>query len=96
MQNKAYYSLELAHPGDTGTAGEWNKRGNIKEMKEMFADFEHVLQKLINTVKEDDLLVWKLVQLPELEKWYSKYGRIVLLGDGEPHPSPLLHSTTVK
>jgi hypothetical protein len=38
---------------------------------------------MVNSVKPDDLLVWKLVQLPDLESWTWKSGKVVLTADGE-------------
>jgi salicylate hydroxylase len=46
VQNKAAYSLELAHPGHTGTAGDWSKRGDLSEMKAGYSDFEPAIVKL--------------------------------------------------
>jgi salicylate hydroxylase len=66
VQNKGAYSLEMAHPGNTGTAGEWNKRGDVNEMKATYSDFTPIVG-LMEHVKPEDLLVWKLVQLPQLE-----------------------------
>jgi salicylate hydroxylase len=83
VQNKAAYSLELAHPGHTGTAGDWSKRGDLSEMKAGYSDFEPAIVKLLEYVKPEDLLVWKLVQLPVLDSWSMKSGRIVLTADGK-------------
>lgn len=52
-------------------------------MIETFSDFEPLVGKLLQLVKPDDLLVWKLNSLPELESWIFKSGKVVLLGDGE-------------
>lgn len=82
IQNKAAYSLELAHPGNTGTAGEWKKRGDVNEMKTTFSDFSPIV-KLMELVKPEDLLVWKIVQLPPLDSWSTKTGSIVLIADGK-------------
>lgn len=52
-------------------------------MKETFSDFEPLVAKLLQLVNLDDLLVWKLNSLPELDTWIFKSGKMVLLGDGE-------------
>jgi salicylate hydroxylase len=83
VQNKSAYSLELAHPGNTGTAGEWSKRGDVDEMKAMYSDFEPVIVKLMEHVKPEDLLVWKMVQLPQQQSWSMKSGRVLLIADGK-------------
>jgi salicylate hydroxylase len=82
LQAGESYSLELAHPGQTGSAGDWSKKGDKEEMRTMFADFEPVVRMLMDVVSEGNLLVWKLVQLPELEEWVWESGRVVLIGDG--------------
>ncbi|KAF8850698.1 FAD/NAD(P)-binding domain-containing protein [Acephala macrosclerotiorum] len=81
VQNGEFYSLECCHPGNTGTAGEWNKKGDINLMKETYSDFEPIVAKMMELVKPDELLVWKLNSLPELASWVFKSGKVVLLGD---------------
>jgi salicylate hydroxylase len=81
VQNGELYSLEATHPGNTGTAGDWNKKGDHELMKNTYLDFELPVQKLIAKVKSDDLLVWKLNQLPDLDSWVFKSGKVGLLGD---------------
>jgi salicylate hydroxylase len=88
VQKKEFYSLECPHPGDTGVAGEWNKRGDLELMKKTFSDFEPTVVKLMSKVKPENLLIWKLTQLPELESWVWENGKIVLIADGL-EPSPL-------
>ena len=82
VQSGTFYSLELTHPGTTGTAGDWSKHGDVNQLRETYADFEPVIVKLLAYVKSEDLLVWKLVQLPELETWVGKSGKVVLVADG--------------
>jgi len=66
-----------------GTAGEWNKKGDIELFKKTYSDFEPAVVKMVNSVKAEDLLVWKLVQLPDLESWTWKSGKVVLTADGK-------------
>ena len=81
IQNNSAYSLELAHPGGTGTAGDWSKKGDVDAMRATFADFTPIVQ-LLEFVEREELLVWRLVQLPPLEKWVMGSGRVVLVADG--------------
>jgi salicylate hydroxylase len=83
IQRKAFYALSCTHPGDTGTAGEWNKRGDLNQMKATYSDFEPRIRELIEHVNPETLLVWKLTQLPELDSWVFGSGRVVLIGDGK-------------
>src|ERR1700712_3856237 len=69
IQRKEFLSLELCHPGDTGTAGNWSKRGDLELMRKTYEDFEQVVRKLLTKIKPEDLLVWKLVQVPPLDTW---------------------------
>jgi salicylate hydroxylase len=82
IQNGQLFSLECTHPGDTGTAGDWNKKGDVELMKATYSDFEPLVLKLLGMVKAEDLLVWKLNQLPELDSWVFGGGRVCLIGDG--------------
>ncbi|PMD59614.1 FAD/NAD(P)-binding domain-containing protein [Hyaloscypha bicolor E] len=81
IQNGQLFSLECTHPGDTGTAGDWNKKGDVELMKATYSDFEPLVLKLLGMVKAEDLLVWKLNQLPELDSWVFGGGRVCLIGD---------------
>ncbi|TVY83572.1 FAD-dependent monooxygenase OpS4 [Lachnellula suecica] len=81
VQKGAMYSLECNHPGDTGTAGEWNKKGDFKLFLDTYSDFEPMIKKAMTRVIPDSLLVWKLVQLPELESWSWQSGKVVLTAD---------------
>jgi salicylate hydroxylase len=58
LQNKTFYSFECCHPGSTGTAGDWNKKGEAELMKKAYADFEPAIGKVMELVKPEDLLVW--------------------------------------
>ncbi|KAH9209432.1 hypothetical protein DL95DRAFT_26040 [Leptodontidium sp. 2 PMI_412] len=81
VQNGTMLSVECPHPGNTGTAGDWNKPGDIEVLKETYSDFNPVVRKLLSKIEPENLLVWKLNQLPELETWVFRSGKVVLLGD---------------
>ena len=57
LQNKSFYSFECCHPESTGTAGDWNKKGEVELMKKAYADFETAIGKVMELVKPEDLLV---------------------------------------
>jgi len=73
----------MTRPSNTVTAGGWSKRGHIEQMKEMFEGFEPRICEILEMVRKEDLLVWKLVQLPILKSWAAPNGRVVLVADGE-------------
>ncbi|KAH7391208.1 FAD dependent oxidoreductase domain-containing protein [Cadophora sp. MPI-SDFR-AT-0126] len=81
IQDKTMLSVECPHPGNTATAGEWNKPGDVDALKETYSDFDPVVKKLLAKIEPKNLLVWKLNQLPELKTWVSGSGKVVLLGD---------------
>ena len=83
VQRGAFYSLEATHPGNTGTAGDWSKKGDVELLRKTYLDFETPVVKLMKHVRAEDLLVWKLTQLPELASWVFKSGTVVLMADGE-------------
>lgn len=81
IQCKQFLSLELCHPGNTGTAGDWSKKGDLEQMKSTYADFEPQVVKLLEKVKPENLLVWKLCQVPPLGTWVFPSGKVVLIAD---------------
>lgn len=73
------YSIALYHPGNTGTAGNWKKPGELAHMRETFKGFASPLRKLLDIVESS--VVWKVVEVPSLPSWISKGGNVVLIGD---------------
>jgi salicylate hydroxylase len=73
------YSMALYHPGNTGTAGDWKKPGDLEHMRETFKDFAAPLRKILDGV--DDSVVWKVVEVPPLPSWVGKSGNVVIIGD---------------
>lgn len=83
VQNGTMLSVECPHPGNSGTAGDWNKPGDVELLKQTYSDFSPVVRKLLTKIEPENLLVWKLNQLPELKTWVFGSGKVVLLGDGK-------------
>ena len=73
------YSMALYHPGDTGTAGDWKRPGNLVHMRAAFKDFAQPMRKVLDAV--DSSVVWKVVEVPPLPSWISKGGSVVIIGD---------------
>ena len=73
------YSMALYHPGNTGTAGDWKKPGDLVHMRETFKDFALPMRKLLDGV--DSSVVWKVVEVPPIPSWISKVGNVVIIGD---------------
>ncbi|KAH7112074.1 hypothetical protein B0J11DRAFT_562444 [Dendryphion nanum] len=53
--------------------------GDLKEMQNIFKEWDPRLQTLLSMVPKIDK--WKLMHLDELERWYNKESTIVFLGD---------------
>ena len=53
--------------------------GDLKEMIDNFAPWDPLLVRVLRKVK--DCLKWNLADLPLLNTWRSKSGRVVLIGD---------------
>jgi salicylate hydroxylase len=73
------YSMTLYHPGNTGTAGDWKKPGDLAHMREAFKVFAPPMRKVFDLI--DSSVVWKVVEVPPLPWWTSKGGKIVIIGD---------------
>lgn len=71
----------MASEHEDGEQGEWHIKGDIGKVKERFADFEPRVQKFLDLADPDEIYVWKFSDLPSLETWRSKNGRVLLLGD---------------
>ena len=74
-------NLTLVSENDEGTEGGWFAKGDLETIKERFSDFAPLITKLLDMANPDETYVWRLSELPELETWSSKNGRVVLMGD---------------
>jgi salicylate hydroxylase len=78
IQNATKYNLVMIHPG-IARQDRWNEPGDLNEMVENFADWDPLLVRVLGKVSE--CLKWNLADLPLLETWRSKSGKVVLIGD---------------
>lgn len=78
IQNRTKYNLVMVHPG-LAVQDRWNESGDLKEMVENFENWDPLLVKVLKKVKE--CLKWNLADLPLLDTWRSKSGKVVLIGD---------------
>ena len=53
--------------------------GSLEEMRAIFTDWDPVLNRFLDHVKEIDK--WKLMHRPELDSWVSEKSNFVFLGD---------------
>lgn len=73
-----FFNMFLEHPGNPAP-GEWNRPGNVDEMRREFSDFEPVVRRLL--AKATGCMDWTLGRLPPLPTWSDDKGRVLLIGD---------------
>lgn len=78
IRNGSLYNVVMSHPGKA-SPGKWNEPGDLAEMKRQYADFDPLLNKVLDKVSS--CLKWKLADFPCLPRWVSQSGRVVVIGD---------------
>jgi salicylate hydroxylase len=78
IQHATKYNLVMVHPG-VAVQDRWNEPGNLEEMVGNFADWDPLLVRVLKKIQ--DCLKWNLADLPLLDTWRSKSGKVVLIGD---------------
>ncbi|GFF47770.1 6-hydroxynicotinate 3-monooxygenase [Aspergillus udagawae] len=73
------YNIVLLHPDRTDVEESWTTRGSKQMMVDDYRGWDRRVTKLIDLVKDDEVLEWKLCQHPPLKTWIK--GRVALLGD---------------
>ncbi|KAL6705849.1 hypothetical protein ACN47E_006309 [Coniothyrium glycines] len=69
--------------GGEKESGDWQNRGNIDKMLEVYKDFEPAVVKLLSMADEETLKVWELLDMKQLPTWTHE--KLVLIGDAA-HP----------
>jgi salicylate hydroxylase len=72
------YNIVLLVP-DNLPADVSRSSGDISEMREIFTQWDPILNRFLDNVKTVDK--WKLMHRPELDSWVSKKSNFVFLGD---------------
>jgi salicylate hydroxylase len=65
--------------GETDQKGLWDESGDIEHVRKFFAGSCPELRKILELAQSCDR--WRLAEMPNLPRWTSRNGRIVLLGD---------------
>ncbi|KAF9876672.1 salicylate hydroxylase [Colletotrichum karsti] len=73
------YAALFGVKGSTDQRGLWDERGDIEYVRKMFKGACPEIRKVLDVAKTCDR--WRLAELPDLPRWTSEGGRIVLLGD---------------
>jgi salicylate hydroxylase len=64
-----------------GKEGEWYTLGDLGKVKKKFAHFAPVVRKMLELAKPEDCYIWRLSEMPPLERWVSESGKVVIVGD---------------
>ncbi len=78
---KDSFNMAMMCDGNDGEEGNWHKHADLNVVKEKFAGFDPRLQKILSMADWNNCYIWRLVDLPPLERWVSESGRVVLVGD---------------
>ncbi|RSL53257.1 hypothetical protein CEP54_010503 [Fusarium duplospermum] len=79
LRGKQMYNVITLFPDDGSLGDATRGTGTIEHLKEMYQGWCPQVERLINRAQESQLIKWKLMDLPPLERWND--GRCVLLGD---------------
>jgi salicylate hydroxylase len=58
-----------------GKEGEWYTLGDLEKLKKKFAHFAPVVEKMLELAKPEDCYIWRLSEMPPLERWMSESER---------------------
>ncbi|KAE8825950.1 hypothetical protein HRS9122_10135 [Pyrenophora teres f. teres] len=71
--------IQSEEPG----SGDWQNKGNLSKMLEVYKDWEPAMLKLLSMADEETLKVWELLDMEQLPTWTED--KLVLIGDAA-HP----------
>lgn len=73
------YQALFCIKGETDQKGLWDEEGDIEYVRGFFRDSCYEIVRVLEIADACDR--WKLAELPDLPRWTSENGRILLLGD---------------
>ncbi|KAK1826761.1 FAD/NAD(P)-binding domain-containing protein [Podospora conica] len=82
VSNHTIYNLSTAQPDDAfaaATNATYTTLGSKSQMREVYADFCPLVQRMLDLVPGDDVVEWKLRAYEELPTWTR--GAVALVGD---------------
>jgi salicylate hydroxylase len=71
-------NVVICGPG-SASIGVWNEPADLQEVKEEYRDFEPTVRSLLNCA--ENCHKWTIAEVPDLPRWSSSSGKLVLLGD---------------
>jgi hypothetical protein len=75
------YNICLVSGEQAGTIGEWHTIGGLEKVKDEFSGFSPDVRKLLKLAKAEDCYIWRLSEMPQLERWVTESGKVVIIGD---------------
>ncbi|OGM48962.1 putative salicylate hydroxylase [Aspergillus bombycis] len=79
VRNHELFNIVLLHPDDHGAEESWTTTASKQSMLRHYHGWDTTVLKLLDLVKEDEVLEWKLCSYPSLNSWTK--GHVALLGD---------------
>ncbi|RHZ53463.1 hypothetical protein CDV55_104393 [Aspergillus turcosus] len=79
VRNHQLYNIVLLHPDRNDVEESWTTKGSKQMMIDDYRGWDRRVTKLIDLVKDNEVLEWKLCQHPPLKTWIK--GRVALIGD---------------
>ncbi|KAE8167616.1 hypothetical protein BDV40DRAFT_312063 [Aspergillus tamarii] len=79
VRNHELFNIVLLHPDDHDAEESWTTTASKQSMLRQYNGWDTTVLKLLDLVKEDEVLEWKLCSYPSLDSWTK--GRVALLGD---------------
>ncbi|KUJ15021.1 FAD/NAD(P)-binding domain-containing protein [Mollisia scopiformis] len=64
-----------------GSEGDWTKQVPVSDVVERFKGFHPMAANVVKYVESDHCLVWRFPELPRIDTWVSKSGKVVIVGD---------------
>jgi 2-polyprenyl-6-methoxyphenol hydroxylase-like FAD-dependent oxidoreductase len=71
----------LVSEEEGGQEGEWHARGDLERVKAKFSHFEPRIKEFLDLARPEDCYIWRFADLPQLERWVSKNGKALIIGD---------------
>lgn len=81
VRSGTMYNLVLLCPDDLPSSVA-RQKGEVSEMRKLFEGWDPILTRLLERVTKVDK--WKLMHRPEMERWVSEKGSLVVIGDCHP------------
>lgn len=72
-------AINGTYPSRHDEVGAWNKPASVEEVQSQFHDFNSVVKSVLAEAR--DCKSWALAEVPKLERWTSKSGKVVIIGD---------------